>query len=184
MNSQYQGKLTKFSALEPEKMAALLSKWSLDDLFLRLLNSCPAALFTEKTQKEWLEEDLKDSPNNSILFTINTLEEDKPIGFFEIYPSWHHGDAWVGIGIGERKNWDKGYGTDAMQIGLKFAFHEINLERVTLGVFGYNARALRSYEKAGFKLEGAHREALLRDGKRYDALVMGILKEEWLLINK
>jgi RimJ/RimL family protein N-acetyltransferase len=54
---------------------------------------------------------------------------------------------------------------------------------MSLGLFEYNSRALRSYEKAGFRLEGRTRKEVLREGKRYDALWMGILREEWLQQN-
>jgi RimJ/RimL family protein N-acetyltransferase len=60
---------------------------------------------------------------------------------------------------------------------------ELNLHRVTLDVFEYNPRAIRSYEKAGFRHEGRQRQALVRNGKRWDLLEMGILCEEWLKLN-
>lgn len=66
-----------------------------------------------------------------------------------------------------------------MRVLLRFAFQELNLHRVTLDVFDYNLRALRSYEKTGFKLEGRERGVIQRDGKRYNALAMGTLREEW-----
>jgi len=56
---------------------------------------------------------------------------------------------------------------------------ELNLHRVSLDVFEYNPRAIRSYEKVGFKHEGRVRQALNRDGRRWDILYMGILREEW-----
>jgi RimJ/RimL family protein N-acetyltransferase len=46
-------------------------------------------------------------------------------------------------------------------------------------VFAFNERAIRSYEKAGFQVEGRHREAIVRDGGRHDELTMGILAAEW-----
>ena len=49
-----------------------------------------------------------------------------------------------------------------------------------LNVFEYNPRAIRSYEKCGFVLEGRRRQALNRDGRRWDLIHMGILREEWL----
>ena len=67
-----------------------------------------------------------------------------------------------------------------MNIVLRFAFTEINLRRVTLTVFEYNPRAIRSYEKTGFKHEGRLRGALLRDEKRWDVLYMGIRREDWM----
>jgi RimJ/RimL family protein N-acetyltransferase len=86
----------------------------------------------------------------------------------------------VGIGLGEREFWGKGYGTDAMRIILRYAFTELNLHRVTLNVFEYNPRGVRSYEKAGFVLEGRQRGVLLREGRRWDEIYMGILREDWL----
>jgi RimJ/RimL family protein N-acetyltransferase len=59
----------------------------------------------------------------------------------------------------------------------------LNLRRITLGVFDYNPRAIRSYEKAGFTLEGHLRKALYRDGSRADIVFMGILREEWQALN-
>jgi RimJ/RimL family protein N-acetyltransferase len=99
------------------------------------------------------------------------------IGLFGI--EWNHGNAWVGIGLGERDYWGKGYGTDAMCAILDYAFNELNLYRVTLDVFEYNPRAIRSYEKAGFQLEGRVRKMIHRDGRRWDVLVMGVLRDEW-----
>lgn len=70
-----------------------------------------------------------------------------------------------------------------MRLALRFAFMELNLHRVTLDVFEYNPRAIRSYEKAGFREEGRRRQLLLRNGRRWDEIEMGILREEWLKLN-
>jgi RimJ/RimL family protein N-acetyltransferase len=67
-----------------------------------------------------------------------------------------------------------------MKIILRYAFTELNLQRVSLNVFEYNPRGVRSYEKAGFSHEGRERGLLLREGKRWDVIFMGILREEWL----
>lgn len=69
---------------------------------------------------------------------------------------------------------------DAMRLILGYAFHELNLHRVTLGVFEYIERARRSYEKVVFTIEGRVRGDMLRQGKRWDVFIMGILREEWL----
>ena len=85
-----------------------------------------------------------------------------------------------GLGIGETEYWSKGYGTDVMNVLLRFAFTEVNLRRVTLTVFEYNPRAIRSYEKAGFRHEGRLRSLLNREGRRWDELFMGIsVKNGW-----
>ena len=103
------------------------------------------------------------------------------IGFLNLFGlSWTHGDTWLGIGLGDREHWGKGYGTDAVQIILRYVFTELNLRRVTLGVFAYNPRAIKSYEKAGFKVEGRLRQYISREGQRNDMIVMSLLREEWL----
>jgi RimJ/RimL family protein N-acetyltransferase len=71
-----------------------------------------------------------------------------------------------------------------MKIVLRYAFAELNLHRVSLGVFEYNPRAIRSYEKAGFQHEGRARKHLNHEGQRWDIFFMGILREEWLALNK
>ena len=67
-----------------------------------------------------------------------------------------------------------------MKLCLQYAFMELGAQRVSLGLFEYNARALKSYEKAGFKLEGRMRQEMMREGKRTDTLWMGVLRDEWL----
>ena len=83
------------------------------------------------------------------------------------------------ISIGEPDAWGFGYGTEATELMLWLAFERIGLHRVALSVFDFNTRAIRSYEKVGFTVEGRHREAILRDGGRWDELTMGILAAEW-----
>ena len=84
-----------------------------------------------------------------------------------------------GIGIGERSDWGKGYGTDAMRLILRYAFIELNLYRVSLDALGSNARAIRSYEKCGFVREGELRDAARYDGQYVGEVYMGILRDEW-----
>ena len=88
--------------------------------------------------------------------------------------------ALLGIIIGEKAYWGQGYGTDAIRALLGWAFGYLNLNRVSLTVYEYNDRAIRCYEKSGFRHEGSMREAGYLDGKYYDELVMGILRAEFL----
>jgi RimJ/RimL family protein N-acetyltransferase len=145
------------------------------------MDSDPARLLSVDKYKEWFEKDMVDEQkNDELFFLIETLSEDYPIGLIGLDGiRWTHGDAWVGIGLGERDYWGKGYGSDAMRILLRYAFSELNLHRLSLCVFEYNQRAIRSYQKVGFVDEGRARQFLNRDGQRYDLLFMGILRAEW-----
>ncbi|SDQ93794.1 Protein N-acetyltransferase, RimJ/RimL family [Virgibacillus subterraneus] len=84
------------------------------------------------------------------------------------------------IDIGEKEYWGKGYGTEALQMLLEYAFLELNLHRVSLRVFSLNERAIHIYNKLGFEKEGVMRESLYRNGKWHDIITMGILKREYM----
>ncbi len=175
------GEQVHLTAENPEVMSVNFSRWFQDTEWLRFLDTEPPRMFSEKKWKEWLEKDLEKGVSDGVFFTIRTLESDKVIGFIGLFDLYlGHGDALVAIALGERDYWGKGYGTDAMRIMLRYAFNELNLRRVGLIVFEYNPRAIRSYEKVGFAHEGRIRQVMQRDGKRWDYLYMGILREEWL----
>ncbi|MBM7785597.1 GNAT family N-acetyltransferase [Tenggerimyces flavus] len=72
---------------------------------------------------------------------------------------------------------DHGYGSEAIRLVLAYAFDVVGLHRVELEVYAFNQRAIRTYERCGFEVEGRLRHALLWEGERYDALIMGILNE-------
>lgn len=162
-----------------EPTAKAWARWGRDTLFHRLMDGEPAMLFSEKARKEYMEK-LEDEPGN-FLFNIHTLADDRLIGFIElVHVQWNNGDAWVGMGIGERDAWSKGYGSEALGLVVRFAFEELNLHRVSLGVFAHNPRAIRAYEKVGFRIEGRARGTVSREGVRGDDFYMGILRREWL----
>ena len=177
----YQGELVRLVATNPEELAKLYKRWDRNSLFTRLLDDQPRIPFSEKKIKEWLEKDLEKLIPEEFLFSIFALDSQKVIGFIVLGPlEWNHSNSWVGIGIGEPDYWGKGYGTEALQLALRYAFTELNLHRVSLDVFGYNRRAIRSYEKAGFVLEGVQRKIVQREGQRWDVRYMGALQEDWL----
>jgi len=175
-----QGELVRLVAANSETDADLFARWSRVAEYLRLEDSGVARPASLKQTKEDIQAWLEHDKPNDYAFVIRTLTDNHTIGAIGLDGvRWSNGDAFVGIGIGERGYWGKGYGTDAMRVILRFAFMELNLHRVSLDVFEYNPRAIRSYEKAGFKHEGRVRQALHRDGRRWDVLFMGILREEW-----
>ena len=181
MNDIFTGKLVRLSAYDPQEMSKAYSRWTRNSEYFRLLNTAAMPMQSPKQAATWMEKEVGELSPASYYFTIRTLDGDKLIGELGLdVVDWSGRDAFVGLGIGETEYWSKGYGTDAMNILLRFAFTEVNLQRVTLTVFEYNPRAIRSYEKAGFHHEGRLRKILNKEGKRWDMLYMGILRQEWL----
>jgi len=85
----------------------------------------------------------------------------------------------VGIFIGNKKYWNKGYGTEALSLLLDYGFKALNLHNISLRVYSFNERAIKSYEKIGFKIIGKNREVLLRGKERHDIVLMDILCDEF-----
>lgn len=185
MNDILEGKRVRLSAFDPEEVGRAGSRWSLNSEYRRLFDVEAMHLRSARNVTQLIEKEIEGSSPAAHFFSMRTLADDKLIGevYLDVY-NWSGRDAFVGIGIGEREYWSKGYGTDAMNILLRFAFTEVNLRRVTLTVFEYNSRAIRSYEKAGFRYEGRQRQFLSREGRRWDMLYMGILREEWMNSNE
>jgi len=179
-NHLFHGQLVRLVAANSETDAEVMARWSRNSEYHRLLDSDAFIPRSVKQTKEGIAEWMEHERHDGFGFMIRTLADDRPIGFIGMGGiNWNNGDGFIGIGIGEPECWGKGYGTDAMRTLLRFAFDELNLHRVSLSVYTYNPRAIRSYEKAGFKIEGRARQVVNRDGQRADEVFMGVLREEW-----
>ncbi|TCP29908.1 RimJ/RimL family protein N-acetyltransferase [Scopulibacillus darangshiensis] len=120
------------------------------------------------------------SDHDGYLFGIYRKEENKLIGSIGVSSvNWKNSTCDVGISLGPDFQ-GKGYGTDAMKTLITFIFNYLNINKIKLNVFGFNQRAIRSYEKCGFKTEGILREELFRFGKFNDIYAMGLLRSEWI----
>lgn len=171
----FNGKLVRLAAWSKTEIAEAHSRWTHDAEFMRFQEVNPAiprsaAYFERKKDK--------DDPN-SFWFAIRTLEDDKLIGYCLLWMKWADQVAWLGIGIGEPEYRSKGYGTETVRLLLNYAFNELGVWKVQLAAVGDNARAIRAYEKAGFKLEVRQRAMTYRDGQRIDDVIMGVLRREW-----
>ena len=93
-----------------------------------------------------------------------------------------NGSALFHITIGERDCWGRGYGSEATALMLEHAFGVLGLHRIALSVFEFNERAIRAYRRLGFVPEGRARDAIWRDGRFWDEILMSILEDEWRLV--
>lgn len=169
------GRLVRLAAPGEDEKAAF-ARWSADPDYMRCLDADPV----RPMAAEHFSLPRKEDAPRSVEFRIRTLVEDTLIGFVALFSiKWSSGSATLAIGIGEPDYRGKGYGVDALELALGYAFRELNLHRVGLSVISYNTRAIRAYEKVGFVQEGVRREAICRDGRRFDDILMGILRREW-----
>jgi RimJ/RimL family protein N-acetyltransferase len=115
-----------------------------------------------------------------VWFGIVLQENDQLIGeagLLRMFPAWRTAD--LSIIIGDKEAWNKGYGSDGMELLLDYAFGYLNYHRIAIGVVGSNTRALRFYEKVGFKREGLQRDGYYYNHKYEDFVMMSILEDEY-----
>ncbi|WP_078382468.1 GNAT family N-acetyltransferase [Sutcliffiella halmapala] len=136
------------------------------------------AVFSRIELQKWFENASTDKSRIDLIICLQ--ENDQPIGDIALLNINHQNrNAVVRISIFEKKYWGNGYGTEAMSLLLEFGFGIVNLHRIGLDVFSFNKRAIKSYEKLGFKQEGIIRDELFYDGEYHDSIIMGILEDEF-----
>ena len=176
-NNLFFGKRLKLTSLN-KKDALELGKWEENSEYLRLLKSEIAVPRTEEEINEWLE-NLKND-REAITFAIRIKKTEALVGILGFSNiEWKNQSAEYFIGIGSPAFWNQGYGSEATQMALRYGFQELNLHRLQITVFDYNQRAIAVYEKCGFIKEGSFREFVLRDGKRHNMYLYGLLRPEW-----
>ena len=155
----------------------LYARWYGDEEIWRLTSWAPEPLQRETVER--LFEDRKSSPANDS-FAIHRKSEEEPIGVISLMNlSKANASADLSIIVGAAEDRDKGLGTEAIRVILRYAFEELGLDRVALSVFEFNEPAIRAYEKLGFQKEDRIPRAVYRDGEWQDAILMRILASEW-----
>lgn len=122
---------------------------------------------------------------SQVMFSIVPFGQEEAIGnlsFRDIDKV--NGSAELAIVLYEPRWLGKGYGTDALNALLDFGFGELRLERIELRVFDYNARAMRSYLKAGFQEEAVLRRSRFHRGDHHDVHLMSILRDDWAALTR
>jgi RimJ/RimL family protein N-acetyltransferase len=174
-----EGELVRLRALEPDDLERCY-RWMNDSQVTRFLEGgrYPISMAQER---DWLDNAVRSRGSFSdVLFAIETKEGGAHIGNAGLHgSSAEHRRANLGIVIGDKDYWSKGYGTDTVRTLLRFAFEQMNLHRVELGTFDFNERAQACYRKCGFVEEGCRRDDRYIDGRYHDLVIMGILRSEW-----
>ena len=110
MKDIYRGSLVRLADESPEVLAKAFVKWDQDTERHRLADSDPAQLWSEKKLKEFIEKRAEKN-SRSFRFSIRTLADDKLIGGVGLWDQFMDSRRyWLGISIGERDYWGKGYG--------------------------------------------------------------------------
>ncbi|RNB69072.1 GNAT family N-acetyltransferase [Brevibacillus panacihumi] len=183
--SQQEQALTPVRFLEGERV--YLRPVGMEDVevYYQMLFNSDARRLTG-TQKAFTREEIsayiesKRNDSSSVLLLIALRENDQVIGDVQIGGiDRNNRNAYIRIAIDSSKFQGKGYGSEAMLLMLDYGFGILNLHRIELNVFAYNARAIHTYEKLGFQREGVQRQALYYNHEYHDSILMSMLADEY-----
>jgi len=134
---------------------------------------------SEKKMEEYFHTTILST--NNVMLAIIDKKLDKHIGNIKLGPiNWITRIAPLGIMIGNKEFWGKGYGTEAIRLVLDYAFKRLNLHKVIAGIAAVHQASIKAFQKAGFKIEGRVESQFFFEGEYYDSLYLGITKEHFL----
>ena len=177
-----EGKRVRLRSFELSDVDEIMKHWNNIEL-RNLVGSADRGPASINDEEEWIKETWKQRRERAAFtFAIETVSDKKLIGGIGLFNfNWPSRSAVFGVSIYDSKNRGKGYGQEATDLMLDFAFRTLNLNRVELYTFDFNERAQKCYQRVGFKQVGRRRKARFIDGKYTDDIIMDILSEEWLV---
>ena len=157
------------------EMMAMYPTWFADSEVTRYMGivGVPSA----KKEQEWFDR-MAESEKD---FVWAIMLGDKHIGSTGIHQiDWRNLRAVTGNMIGDKSEWGKGFGSEAVRLRTKYAFTQTTLEKLETEAFMDNIGSRRCLEKSGYRQYGVSRRHIFRDGKWHDMWLADVLREEWL----
>lgn len=155
----------------------LYGEWYSDPEVWRLTSWAAAPLGRSATERLFEDRELSSTDDS---FAIHVQGQQDPIGVISLMNvSTANGAAELSVIVGDPQDRRHGFGAEAIELLLDYAFDELGLNRVSLSVFEFNEDAISTYGDLGFREEGRLRRALKRDGAFHDAILMSVLASEW-----
>ena len=136
---------------------------------------------SKSAQEKWYDSQIQNK--NTVRYVIEVNEQ--PIGV-EIIANidWKNRKALHGIKLCEEKIRGKGYGTDTLKTIMKYAFEELQLNRLYTTILEYNEASMRLHKKCGWEVEGVMKESVFKNNRYINEVQVGILKKQYEEIKK
>jgi RimJ/RimL family protein N-acetyltransferase len=171
------GEKIALAPLEKDSYCRNMAAWVHDDEATRYMLTGVFPMTHEALQQDY---DRIGENKADIVLAVIRKADDAMVGTAGLYGiAWQARNAEFRIFLGDRSAWNGGLGSEAAALMVQYAFDRLNLNKVWLGVNEENKGAIKSYENAGFALEGTLREEVYRNGRYYDALRMSLLRADW-----
>jgi RimJ/RimL family protein N-acetyltransferase len=150
-------------------------RWMNDPNIVRTLKSRYPIAFSNEV--EWLDRAMQPREDERH-FAIERKEDRVHIGNASIHEiDWVSRTAWFGLFIGDPTAWNRGFGSDAIETLVRFAFDEMNLHKLRIHVFDYNERAKTILASRGFVQEGKLVRDFYREGAWHDIVILSIFRD-------
>jgi RimJ/RimL family protein N-acetyltransferase len=163
-------------ALMRKEDVPTIARWHQDLEFTASIGS-PGEAHSLEMREEAYQKNARMRPD-SVELALILLATGRLVGFGGLFDISRAMTASLFVGIGERDLWGKGLGTEATRLICEYGFFFRNLYSIKVEVNGYNRRAIRVYERLGFKPIGRVRGAIVLNGNRYDQVLMDLLRQE------
>ncbi len=142
---------------------------------------------TREKEEKWIEE--TNLSEDSVVFVVESIGDfgqlNFAVGNCGLHSiNWVDRSATIGIAIGEKDCQRKGYGFEALNLLIKYAFETLNLNRISSSVVKFNEASLKLHQKLGFVVDGIRRKAKFRNGDYHDEIILGLLREDWRKVLK
>lgn len=179
------GKTVTLRAIEEQDLE-LLQQWANDPVTQDGIGEIhfPSSM---DFHRSWFQSLKTDCLNQRYAVEISVPDSaSKIIGISSImHIDWRNRHAWHGLVIGDSGHRGKGYGIDAVMATMRYAFEELNLERLDGSMIEYNKLSISTYcgKRLGWKEEGRRRNYFFRKGRFWDQIVVGVTRQDyWELV--
>ena len=180
-HSLFEGHFVRLGPLDYEKDPPVVARWTTDPLLHSLLGEVVRPLSVEAVRKmlEKVEKQM-DETKDLFHFTLRARADNRLVGLARIYGiDFHNGTGALNLGIGDPSDRRRGYGSDSLNLLVRFGFDELNLHRLSSLPSADSLPFIHMIEKAGFEEEARMREACFHDGSYWDVIHMGLLRTKW-----
>jgi ribosomal-protein-alanine N-acetyltransferase len=146
--------------------------------YLRWINDREVTKYLESRFREFSEADLRtyieffNLKDNALLLGIFECEAVSHIGNIKLEIEPYHRRGEIGVVIGNKMQWGRGYASEAIDCLAEYAFGQRNLHKLTAGCYSENRGSQRAFEKAGFTIEGHRKEHYLFEKKWVDLVML------------
>ena len=179
--SLYEGRLVRLGPLDHENDPPVVARWTNDPLFRSVLVDVARPLSVEAVRRllDKVEKQMEET-KNLFHFTLRLKADNRLVGLARIFwIDFHNGTGVLNLGIGELADRRHGYGSDALDLLLRFGFNDLNLHRLSTWTSSDNLPFIHLAEKAGFEIEARRRESVFHNGSYWDMINLGLLRRQW-----